>query len=85
MVDIRDPLRPAYAGCFLDTTTGQPSRDGYTHDAQCVLYHGPDERYAGREICIGAIVNKFSIADVTDKDNPVAISATPYPYASYAH
>ncbi len=85
MVDIRDPAAPVYAGCFLDITTGQPSPDGYTHDAQCVTYRGPDRQYVGREICIGANINKLSIADVTDKARPVALAATPYPHARYAH
>jgi choice-of-anchor B domain-containing protein len=42
MVDIRTPLSPEYAGCFSD--------DGYTHDAQCVVYDGPDTRFVGREV-----------------------------------
>lgn len=85
MVDIRLPASPVYAGCFIDTSTGQPSPDGYTHDAQCVSYRGPDRRYAGREICIGANINKLSIADVTDKARPEALAATPYPHSRYAH
>ena len=48
MVDVRDPLNPTFAGCYQDIPV---SNLGYTHDAQCVNYHGPDERYQGREIC----------------------------------
>ncbi len=53
MVDIRDPLHPAFAGCFSDPQTGRQGT-GYSHDVQCVVYHGPDTKYTGRQICIGA-------------------------------
>jgi len=71
MVDIRDPKNPTYAGCFDD--------DGYTHDVQCVIYHGPDERYQGRELCFASnpdspgIVDALTIVDVTDKSSPVLV------------
>ena len=35
-MDVSVPLNPRFAGCFAE--------DGYTHDAQCVLYNGPDAR-----------------------------------------
>src|SRR6185436_5981675 len=44
MIDMRVPLKPTFAGCFADVGTGR-SRGGYTHDVQCVTYHGPDKRY----------------------------------------
>lgn len=50
-----------------------------------MIYHGPDERYNGREICLGANVNMLSIADVTDKDDPVALSRASYPNPGYLH
>ncbi len=84
MIDIRDPRSPAYAGCFRDLSTGRGG-SGYTHDAQCVIYHGPDTEYAGREICIGANVSAISIADVTDKTAPVAVSVAVEPGVKYAH
>ncbi|HEX6208811.1 MAG TPA: choice-of-anchor B family protein, partial [Actinomycetota bacterium] len=71
MVDIRDPKNPTYAGCFDD--------DGYTHDGQCVVYRGPDERYQGRELCFAAnpsspgVGDAVTIVDVTDKSNPVLV------------
>ena len=38
IMDVRtDRLRPEFVGCYED--------DGYTHDAQCVVYHGPHRRY----------------------------------------
>ena len=84
MLDLREPASPVFAGCFADTNTGRRGT-GYSHDAQCVVYHGPDEEYRGREICLGSNENALSIADVTDKDNPVAISFETYPDAVYAH
>ena len=84
MVDIRDPLHPAFAGCFSDPQTGRQGT-GYSHDVQCVVYHGPDTKYTGRQICIGANETALSIADVTDKAHPVAISRGPYPNVAYAH
>ncbi len=84
MVNIQDVLDPTYAGCFNDDRTGNAG-NGYTHDVQCVIYNGPDDDYVGQEICFGANVNSLSIADVTDKDNPVAVSILKYPNVSYAH
>jgi len=88
MVDISSPAEPEYAGCFTD--------HGYIHDAQCVIYRGPDKAYRGREICFNAnaefvgptiedIENTLSIVDVTDKDNPVALSRVFYGQDGYSH
>ncbi|TDJ56287.1 MAG: choice-of-anchor B family protein [Gemmatimonadetes bacterium] len=84
MINIQDPSNPTFAGCFGDTNAGRRGT-GYTHDAQCVLYHGPDEDYQGKEICFGSSETALTIADVTDKDNPVAIAAASYPNVGYAH
>jgi choice-of-anchor B domain-containing protein len=71
MVDIREPQSPTFAGCF--------DEDGYTHDVQCVIYEGPDERYQGRELCFASnpespgVVDALTIVDVTDKSNPVLV------------
>jgi choice-of-anchor B domain-containing protein len=71
IVDIRDPKNPTYAGCFDD--------DGYTHDVQCVIYHGPDVTYQGRELCFASnpssptLADALTIVDVTDKSNPVMV------------
>lgn len=84
MVDINDPLNPVFAGCFAHPNTGRGGT-GNSHDAQCVIYHGPDEEYRGREICVNSNETALSVADVTDKDNPVAISSAAYPAIAYAH
>jgi|GEM_PF-2115966 len=77
MVNISNPRAPRNAGCF--------SRDGYTHDAQCVLYSGPDSRYSGREICFGYNEDTITIVDVTNKSNPVQIAREPYAGSQYTH
>lgn len=84
MIDVRDPKNPTFAGCFADPQTGRAST-GYSHDAQCVMYAGPDTRYSGREICLGSNETALSIADVTDKQNPKALSRVSYPNVAYAH
>jgi len=84
MIDIRDPLNPMFVGCFADPATGRQGT-GSTHDAQCVVYHGPDTEHEGREICFGSNETGLSIADVTDKQNPVALSVAEYPNVAYTH
>jgi choice-of-anchor B domain-containing protein len=84
MIDVRDPTRPKFAGCYADPSTGK-ARTGYTHDAQCVVYHGPDEQYKGREICFNSSETAVGIADVTDKQHPKPISVAAYPNVSYTH
>lgn len=84
MVDVHEPLKPKFAGCFSDPATGRQGT-GYTHDAQCVVYHGPSTKYQGRQICLGWNETHLSIADVTDKTHPLAISRATYPNVGYAH
>ncbi len=84
MVNIQDPANPTFEGCFADPSTGR-SGTGYSHDAQCVIYNGPDTEHQGKEICFGANETAVSIADVTDKQNPVALSTATYPDYGYVH
>jgi len=77
MVDIREPARPRFAGCF--------AADGYTHDVKCVNYRGPDPTYANREICLASNEDTVTIVDVTEKRRPKMISRTSYPGAAYTH
>jgi choice-of-anchor B domain-containing protein len=84
MIDIRDVSHPKFAGCYADPSTGK-ARTGYTHDAQCVVYHGPDEQYKGREVCFNASETALGIAAVTDKHSPKPISVASYPNVAYAH
>jgi len=84
MIDINSPKDPSFLGCFADAGTGR-SGTGYSHDAMCIDYDGPDTEHAGQEICFGANENAISIADVTDKSNPVSLATATYPAAAYTH
>ena len=77
MVDINSPTSPTFAGCF--------GSDGYTHDAQCVIYNGPDLDHIGEEICFNANEDTVTIVDVTDKSNPDQLSSTTYLGEEYTH
>ncbi len=77
MIDISDPTSPTNAGCF--------GNDGYTHDAQCVNYVGPDVDHVGKEICLASNEDTLTLVDVTDKGNPVQLSRTGYAGAGYTH
>ncbi len=77
MVDIRSPREPRFAGCF--------AADGYTHDAQCVSYDGPDPDYRGREICFASNEDTLTVVDVTDKSAPRMVSRTSYEGVGYIH
>jgi choice-of-anchor B domain-containing protein len=77
IIDISEPANPQVAGCFAE--------DGYTHDVQCVIYHGPDENYQGREICFASNENTLTIVDVTNKANPQMLGRETYPGVGYTH
>ena len=70
MIDLADPANPVEAGCF--------DADGYTHDVQCVNYHGPDVDFQGQEICMAANEDTLTIVDVTDKEAPVQLGRMDY-------
>ncbi len=84
MIDIREPKVPKFAGCWADKSTGN-QKTGYTHDAMCTTYRGPDGRYIGREICFNSSETAVGIADVTEKATPKRIAVAEYPNTSYAH
>jgi choice-of-anchor B domain-containing protein len=77
VVDIRNPTAPAFAGCVDD--------DGYVHEAQCVVYRGPDVAHRGHEICFNANEDTLTIVDVTNKAAPLQLSRTPYAGSGYTH
>ncbi|KAH7367131.1 hypothetical protein B0T11DRAFT_50561 [Plectosphaerella cucumerina] len=74
---LEDPSDPVYLGC--------DGQDGYVHDAQCVIYRGPDEKYFGTDICYGYNEDTLTIYNVTDKKAPKIISRTSYEGAEYTH
>merc|ERR1719221_1121244 len=69
--------QPTYLGCG--------DNDGYTHDAQCVTYHGPDADFVGHEICFAFNEDTVTIMDVTDANNVRLLSKTGYPNSQYTH
>jgi choice-of-anchor B domain-containing protein len=79
MMDLSEPTSPEFVGCF--------DEDGSVHDVQCVVYEGPDTRFTGREICVASSPNPehVTVADVTDKANPVMLSATPWEGSGFSH
>jgi len=77
MIDIRELDHPQGVGCY--------SADGYIHDTQCVIYHGPDVAYQNRELCFNASVSQFTVVDVTDKAAPVRVGALQVPGTYYIH
>ncbi|EGX91500.1 hypothetical protein CCM_05658 [Cordyceps militaris CM01] len=77
MVDVSNPSKPKKAGCV--------GEDGYVHDAQCVIYSGPDQRYKGREVCFNYNEDTLTIVDVTDRASPKQLSRTTYKGATYTH
>ena len=76
-INIQNPLNPLGEGGYAGS--------GYTHDAQVITYNGPDSDYTGREIYVGSNENEVVIVDVTDKTNPVLISAATYTNDAYTH
>ena len=83
MVDVRDPKSPTFAGCFTDTVG--LLAPGRTHDAQCVVYRGPDDRYEGRQICFISNESLLRIVDITDKETPAPIGGASHPGVAYIH
>lgn len=77
VVDISDPTEPTFVGAFAG--------DGYTHDAQCVVYSGPDADYQGRELCVAFNEDSVSIVDVTDAPSFDQIAEIRYSTAGYTH
>jgi choice-of-anchor B domain-containing protein len=79
IVNIQNPLSPTFVGCY--------SADGYTHDAQCVIYHGPDIEHQGKEICFNSqgSTGTLTIVDVTNKATPVMLANPDYPGNAYTH
>ncbi len=86
MVDIRDPKNPTFAGCYIDPSPGYYRvAQGYIHDAQCVIYNGPDKEHQGQEICFNSAEGNVVIADVTDKKNPTTIGFNRNADMQYSH
>ncbi len=85
-IDIREPQNPKFSTCFSDAEveTG-PRSPGYTHDAQCLVYRGPDSDYTGKQLCFAANEDVVTIFDVSDKSNVTIVSMANYPKPAYSH
>jgi len=81
IVDVADPANPVIPDNGFNCYDG----DGYVHDAQCVVYKGPDTAYTDRDICFSYNEDTFTIVDVTDPFNMVLVSRTGYPGSAYTH
>jgi len=77
IVNIQNPTSPTLAGGF--------SKDGYTHDGQCMTYKGPDTRYTNSHICFCYNTDSLTIVDVTNKSNPTQLSRLTYANSGYTH
>ncbi|MEE2776550.1 MAG: choice-of-anchor B family protein [Acidobacteriota bacterium] len=77
ILDLTRPRNPERVGCF--------SEDGYTHDIYCHLYHGPDTRYQGRDICYASNEDTLTVIDTTDKASPVMVGRVTYEGVGYTH
>jgi choice-of-anchor B domain-containing protein len=79
MLDIHAPASPVFAGCI--------AVGGYTHEAQCWTYHGPDSAHTGKELCFNSNGNsgRLAIVDVSNKAAPVTLSSTPYAGSAFTH
>lgn len=76
-INIQDPLNP--------TNDGGYGGEGYSHDAQIIIYNGPDTEHIGKEIYIGFNESSVVIVDVTNKSNPITLSESVYSSTSYTH
>ena len=77
IIDVNEPKNPKFVSCYYE--------DGYTHDAQCVVYQGPDTEFQGQEICFNYNEDTVTIIDVTDKKHIKQISRTSYERHFYTH
>jgi hypothetical protein len=77
IINIQNPTSPSFAGCY--------SADGYTHDAQCVNYAGPDADYQGSELCFNANEDTITIVDVSNKGSLSQVARVGYNGSEYTH
>ena len=77
MIDVNNPKQPTLGGCIPD--------DGYTHDTQCVDYHGPDVAHQGSEVCFSSNEDTITVVDVDDRSDPLQLDRVPYAGSAYTH
>ncbi|MBK8601448.1 MAG: choice-of-anchor B family protein [Flavobacterium sp.] len=77
VLDLQNPVSPTFSFGY--------ATEEYTHDAQIIIYDGPDPDHQGKELFIGANETKVVIVDVTDKQNPTTLSTFFYGNTGYTH
>ncbi|WP_430400447.1 choice-of-anchor B family protein [Flavobacterium sp.] len=77
IINIQTPASPVFVNEY--------NAQGYSHDAQIVVYNGPDTDHLGKQIYIGSNENKVVVVDVTNKLAPVLISNFTYTNTAYTH
>jgi choice-of-anchor B domain-containing protein len=85
ILSLANPTNPTFVGSF--------AANGYIHDTQCVVYHGPDVAHQGQQICFaansqtsgGSGVDRLAIIDVTNKSAPTVIAQPTYAGSAFIH
>ena len=76
-LNLQNPINPSLVGGW--------GLNGYTHDAQVITYNGPDVKYIGSELFVGANEDLVVIVDISNKENPMTLATLPYPNIGYTH
>lgn len=81
VVDVSNPTAPTFAGAW--------SADGYIHENNTIVYHGPDAAHVGKHISLNFHIysnDRVTFVDVTDPTDMSRIGSTPaYAGASLCH
>ena len=75
--DVQNPQTPQLLG--------GASEWGYIHDAQAVLYNGPDQEHAGKFVLFTAGPSGFNILDISDPTDVTLIGSASYDTPHYGH
>jgi len=75
--DVMDPLNPV--------VLGGASEWGAFHDAQAVVYDGPDTEHLGKELLFAAGGDRLWILDISDPTDIGLLGSTTYPNAHFSH
>lgn len=75
--DVSEPLAPSLIG--------EVSEYGSFHDAQALIYNGPDAAHVGKEILFAAGGEKLWILDITDASDVELIGVSTYTNPHFSH
>jgi choice-of-anchor B domain-containing protein len=76
----KTPVTPTFERCVY-LNAGDGGR-GYVHDAHCIKYNGPDEKYKGVNVCALSMESEIVFYNL---DDLVEISRFTYETAAYVH